>query len=286
MAPDDPVPAEPTVPPAAPAAPATPAAPAATSGPSAAPAAPAAAPVPSPAAAAPEPGAPGEPAKLEAAPPPPEPGAATGESGTKGPSSALGDAGREPAKADAEPAEGEPKADATAAEPLKYEAFTAPDGQQFNEPVIAPYTDILARHQVPQAVVQELLEAALRQQADSARSINDQFMALRESWLAEWKKAEDIGGNRYETVRGRAGALLESYGRAVGRAEENAFRDMLGVTGMGDHPSMARFLNWLSRLSVESARAVPASQAVKPTRPQSRAQNRYRTTVPTSNGAA
>lgn len=298
----------------------TPVAPAAPAAPSPAPAAIPAAPVaaaplaPSPAA----PAAPESPAVMPVTAEPPQassaapaassppaaevspPAPAAGEAPPKVPSgtaapqptpSLLGDAksAAEPAKpAEAKPAEGDAKpaaAPGTAPpEPLKYEAFTLPEGVQLDTERVAKFTDIMGRHQVPQEAVQQLVDMVVQNRQADAQAQAQRWSELNDGWKQAAKADPELGGNRWNTTISKCGAVLEQYGHVFGRDKETTLRDMLGVTGMGNHPEMVRFINWAAGHLTERSRPVPAVTPKAP-QPMGRAQTRYRNST-LMNGAA
>lgn len=292
--------ADPTVPVAAPSP-----APAPSQDPAVAAPPPAAAPIAAPAVSSPVPAAPAvepssapqpTPAPAEK-PPTPEPAPAATPEPTKPeaekPSSLLAEAATkaEPQKPEAGK-EGEAAKPPVAEVPLpKYEALKLPEGVKFDDNRIGDFDSLVGKfenathadHAAVQAFRQELADFYVKEaQAANARMAElqrDQWSRTREAWKDEFRKDPAIGGNRQETTIARCGQMLEAYGAAVGMDRKAALIQAFGVTGMGDHPEMIRFVNWAASKKTESAVPIAATTPKRPAAP-SRAQRRYNGSIP------
>jgi hypothetical protein len=81
---------------------------------------------------------------------------------------------------------------------------------------------------------QEVIKQAETNQRDVWRKLND-------TWKADFRKDEHLGGNRAETTLARAKAVIEEFG---GNADQ--VRDLIAHTsnnGMGNYPGFIRLLN-------------------------------------------
>lgn len=280
---DDPVvtaapPAPPTAVSTAPAAPAVPAAPV----------------IPQPAAVMPAPPAavasatPSPEAGAAAAPPPaaPESTAAPAAPAAPAPSSLLGDAKTptevKPAEA-APPSPAEPPAPAA---PPTYDAFTLPEGVKLDEEGIGKLTALLgetelatkADHTAMQAMGQKLVDMYVAEVQRISDGQQQAWIRARDEWRNRFIADPDIGGARRETTLRNCASMIEQFG---GSPEQQAeLRQAFGITGMGDHPAMIRFINNMASVLSEG-KPVPATVPRSPV-PASKSQRRYANTL---NGA-
>lgn len=249
----------------------------------AAPAAPAestaAAPAPAPDAAAPA--ADGGAAPAADAPksdaPAPDVAAAPQES----PASLLEKAADKPAPADpAKPAEAAPAEKAPAPEPpaLKYEPLNLPDGVTVDQERLGQLDTLLGKNQVSAEVRQQLVDMHIAETQAIvdrlAQAQRDTFQRVRDGWVSDWKKDSELGGNRIDTVLGAASSVIDRFGGTPD--QQKALRQMLTLTGAGDHPALGRLLynidQALERFMAEG-KPVPAQPGKSA--PQTRAQRRY-----------
>lgn len=180
-------------------------------------------------------------------------------------------------KPEGEVKEGEPAIEAPApapVQPLTYEAFKFPEGIKLDDAEVKGYTDIFGKHQIPQPVVQELIDYHTAQLAESNRRQQtvqrEVWNSTRQGWVNDFK-ASDIGGNRAETTLAQAGGVMERY--AGGPEQLKELRNVLTMTGAGDHPAVIRLLANVGKVLGEG-RPVPATHA-KAAPTKSTARGRY-----------
>lgn len=262
----------------------------------------AAAPAPEPAAPAvvETPQAPSAPVAAEPAPP----SQASAEPSVAADGAAAGDAAK-PSPAEVAQPEPEQSLLSQAAEPPKegeapkpeekpadavtlpaFDTFALPEGVKLDEKLNGDFAKLLGTFEteskLPHDAVQKLGQQLVDFYVNEQRQVQDRANQLmtenwnrtREGWRDQFKSDSEIGGNARETTIKRAGAVLERYGAEHGPNHLAELRQVLSMTGAGDHPAVIRFVNWASRFTVERARPVAA---VVPKAPvvASRSQRRY-----------
>lgn len=231
----------------------------------------------------------------EAAPPPaPEPVAAAVETAPEAPAvapvaetapAAEPSAPEAPKPATSllsEPVAPDPNAEPIAPEPLTYEPFTWPEGVEADDAALAPYTDVLAAHRVPQEAAQALLDLHIAETQRVAEAFRAEQQSAWDATRADWRDRfmadEQIGGNRQQTTLARASEVIDRFAGTPEQAKE--LRDVLALTGAGDHPALIRAFANIAKAFSEG-RPVPAAMAKGPA-PRSTPRSRYTS----MNGAA
>lgn len=176
-------------------------------------------------------------------------------------------------------AEAEPVPEPAPPEPIQYADFTWPEGITPNAEEIKPYTDILAKHQVPQEAAQELVSMFTKQAQDMAEARKKVWGDTQAEWRKAFQEDPDIGGNRQDTTLRRAAGVLDRFGGTADQVAE--LRNVLTLTGAGNHPSVIRLMHNLSKVLREGA-PVPAVGAKAPAG-RNTASTRYANSM---NGAA
>lgn len=201
--------------------------------------------------------------------------------------SLLSEAGKEPpAPADAAPAEKEAQAEAA---PLpKYDALTLPEGVKLDDDSVGKFDSLLGKYeQTAKAdhasftqLRQELVNMYVAEKQREAQFQREVWQRTRKEWRDQVSKDRTIGGNRLQTVLTDAAVVRDRF--ATPR-----FREMIELTGAGDHPGMIEFVNNVARYLdrhglLREGKPVPATKAVQP--PPSKKERRYSGT--SMNGAA
>lgn len=227
------------------------------------------------------------------APPAPSPAAETpvAEATTPKAGSLLGDAGKEAPAAEAVAPE-QPAADA---KPLPtYEPFKLPDGVQFDDERVGEFNGVLGEfenriagdpaqaHTIMQEMGQRMVDLYVREITElrerSARLQHEHWERTRQDWASQFREDADLGRNQQQTTLARCGAMLDRYGSVMGKEREQAVRDVLTMTGAGDHPEIIRLLHWASTFAVEQPRPVAAPVPIKPI-PMTRSARLYRNSL-------
>ena len=167
-----------------------------------------------------------------------EPGVLTASEGEKKP---------EVSPAEGEKPAAEPVVEPQAAEPIKYEAFTFPEGLEPGEK-LGEFTELAGAARVPQETAQQLLDMHVaeiqRLHEHVAAEQHRVWNETRRNWRTEIMADEELGGSGFETNRATASRMLDLF---VPEDRRTAFNQALIATGMTDHPEFFRFLVNIAR---------------------------------------
>lgn len=188
------------------------------------------------------------------------------------PKSLVNEPAKEPVK---EPEKAKPKEPAVEAAPLEsaitYEPFKLPEGFQVDEKDMGEFTNLLKEAKAPQETGQKFIDLYAREMTKLADLQQRQWQKTLDDWKNDTLADPLLGGNRFQTVLKRCGDVLNEFATPE-------FRQMLDVSGIGNHPEMFRFLNKVSEFVGEPKPKVAQNPAPQPK--PSRAERRYK-----SNGA-
>lgn len=148
---------------------------------------------------------------------------------TPAPDQQTAPAASEPAATEATKADAEPKPDGP---PETYE-FTAPEGQQYSDDVISAYSEVARDIGLTQEQAQKVLD---RMSPAMAEAQTKQLDAAREGWVAAVKADKEIGGDHQAAALAHAARARDEFGTPE-------LRDLLNVSGLGDHPEVVRMFS-------------------------------------------
>jgi hypothetical protein len=113
--------------------------------------------------------------------------------------------------------------------PEAYE-FKAPEGQSFNEQVLAAYTTAAKELDLTQDAAQKILDSvAPVMAAQQAEAVT----ALKAGWAEASKNDAEFGGEKFDENLAVAKKGLESFATPE-------FVEFLNTSGLGDHPEVLR----------------------------------------------
>lgn len=173
--------------------------------------------------------------------------------------SLLEQAGQEPPKPEAAPAEVAAEAPAPIAP--TYEPFALPEGTEAAPEAMTAYTGALGKYGITQEAGQELiaLHAAQMQQYSEqtlARQ-HEAFGAMRAGWRDQVLGDPELGGANHQSAMAAVAEVRDRFIPRSGPVHE-AFNDMLTSTGVGDHPAFLRFIARIGQALREPAAPTPA----------------------------
>lgn len=116
--------------------------------------------------------------------------------------------------------------------PEKYEAFKAPEGNEFDSAVIEAYSEIAKELNLSQDNAQKLLDKVAP--VMQARQL-EKVEAVKAEWEAAAKTDKEFGGDKLNDSLATAKKALDAY-------SSPEFKKFLGETGLGNHPEMIRLL--------------------------------------------
>lgn len=141
-------------------------------------------------------------------------------------------------------------ADAPAAEPVaegqipQFEPFVLPEGVALDENGIGAFTNILgefeagtkAEHRLVQDMGQRMMDLFIQQKQADREAQANLWTETRKTWQGEVKSDPIYGRNRHETFMRDAALVRDKFG-------SDRFKEMLNLTGAGDHPGMMDFMH-------------------------------------------
>jgi hypothetical protein len=170
--------------------------------------------------------------------------------------------GTDPAKSDpaeAKPKEGEGKdgKEGEAKVPEKYE-LKMPEGMTLDEAALGEATPVFKELGLTGEQAQKLADVYAKQVQKLAAQSAETWKKQHEGWVKSMVGDAEFGGDGKLAVKdGKlAGASSDLIGRAinkVGGEQAHAFKEMLDMTGAGNHPEMARFLYRVGKMVGEGS---------------------------------
>jgi hypothetical protein len=142
-----------------------------------------------------------------------------------------------------------------AAEPVKYEAFTLPEGVTLQPERVDEFTALLGNTELaPQARAQQLVDMHVNAMQSYAEGIaadqHKAFGEMRRGWRTEVMADEELGGAGHQTAMN---AIARMRDMLVPSARREAFNRAMDLTGAGDHPEILRVFHAAARLFDEPA---------------------------------
>lgn len=129
-----------------------------------------------------------------------------------------------------------------------YDAFKLPDGLQFDDGRIKEFTGVLSKFEVDGKIdhklVQEFGQKAVDFHVQELKAIEQAQVQAWDKQKTDWKesfmKDPEIGGPNAQATIDTALNFLRTHG---GTPEQQAeFRNLMEISGLGNHPAMIRLL--------------------------------------------
>jgi len=151
---------------------------------------------------------------------------------------------------------------------LTYEPFALPEGFEVDQKDMGDFTEVLKEFKAPQALGQKIIDLYSKEVTKIAEHQQRAWQKTLDDWKNDTLADPLLGGNRFQTVLRRCSDVLTEFATPE-------FRQMLDVSGIGNHPEMFRFLNRVAEFVGEPKPVNPTGAKpvidVKP----SRAEKRY-----------
>ena len=152
-------------------------------------------------------------------------------------------AAEEPSKPEGEAAANEnvaaqPQAPIATPEIPVYEPFVLPEGVEVDEKELGEFKNLIGEYKAPQEFGQKLLD---RHIAELNRFQQTQLQAWeteKESWAEDFRKDQEIGGNRAQTTIDSAHKFIRTHGGTPEQQQE--LYDILARTGLNNHKALIR----------------------------------------------
>lgn len=120
--------------------------------------------------------------------------------------------------------------------PETYEAFKLPEGLEADEKAVEAASVVFKELDLTQDQAQKLVDLQATAVADAGKAQMDAWEATNAEWVKAAKDDKEIGGTEFD-----ANMVVAREGVTKFGTEE--FKEMLNVTGVGNHPEMIRFLH-------------------------------------------
>lgn len=176
--------------------------------------------------------------------------------------SLLEQAGQEPPKPEAAPAEAVAEAPAPIAP--TYEPFALPEGIEAAPEAMTAYTGALGKYGITQEAGQELIALHAAQMQHYAEQTlarqHEVFGATRAAWRDQVMKDPEIGGANYQHALAVVAELRDRFVPRSGPVHDE-FNEALTISGLGDHPALLR---WAYRIGMALREPAAPTPAMKP----------------------
>lgn len=151
--------------------------------------------------------------------------------------------------------------------PITYDAFKLPDGLTPSDEILTPFTEILGQHKISQEDGQKLIDLHTSALNDAVKAMDQRQRDVFEEMRAGWRKDFDKqAGNRRQTLVNDAKWLKSQI--LPDQKARDAFDEVMGYTGMGDHPAFINFMAATAKkLRERGAPANPTPPKGKPANP-------------------
>lgn len=119
--------------------------------------------------------------------------------------------------------------------PEKYEDFTLPEGMEVDENLLNDALPVFKELNLTQDQAQKLVDLQAKTVQEEVTKQQDAWKDTMKEWGDQTKSDKEFGGTKFDESL----VVMKQGIEAFGNAE---FKQMLDITGVGNHPEMARFL--------------------------------------------
>lgn len=119
--------------------------------------------------------------------------------------------------------------------PEKYEDFTLPEGMEVDESLLNDALPVFKELNLTQDQAQKLVDLQAKTVQEEVTKQQDAWKDTMKEWGDQTKSDKEFGGTKFDESL----VVMKQGIEAFGNAE---FKQMLDITGVGNHPEMARFL--------------------------------------------
>lgn len=149
------------------------------------------------------------------------------------------------------------------APPPTYETFTLPEDVKLDEARVSEFTSMLGElelkakgsmdHAAFQEFGQKMVDLYINESdklvKDITKLYQDSFERQKVEWKDQFLKDPEIGGNRFQTTVDAARQFISTHGGTPDQQKE--LREVLNLSGLGNHPSIIRLLANANRVHSE-----------------------------------
>ena len=135
-------------------------------------------------------------------------------------------------KADDEEKKEDDKADAV----IEMDAFKLREGFEVNDAMSTKFLEVMNDKDLSRVEMgQKLIEIQADAMEEMSQAINQSYIDTRTEWREGIEKHPEFGGDKLEANNAEVSKVVDKYG-------SDDFREMLALTGSGDHLEMYQFL--------------------------------------------
>lgn len=121
------------------------------------------------------------------------------------------------------------------------------DGFTIDDAAAKEFTEIMNDAALtPQARAQKLVDLQTKLAAEGAESATKAWDTLQDDWKAKTMADPDVGGTKNAKVMTDIGALIDSTGKLFSASASTEFRQVMDLTGAGNHPIVVKYLNYFA----------------------------------------
>lgn len=138
-------------------------------------------------------------------------------------------------------------------QPVSTDTFKGmfPENTKFDDGQVKSFLDFATEHKLGEGTVKAWVALDKARMEGAEKAADEAWKTQQTTWKGELEKDSLLTeGDGLEKNLAKTIKMIEVYGGEKKDSGDNEFQEMLKVTGLGDHPAMARFL-------MRVAKAVP-----------------------------
>ncbi len=118
--------------------------------------------------------------------------------------------------------------------PEAYTDFTMPEGWTPDEAIMTPFKEVAKGMNLTQDQAQSLVTMFNEWRQSSEQASADDWQKTQDGWLDSSKADKEFGGDKFEENVALGVQAIERFGTPE-------LKELLDMTGLGDHPEVLRF---------------------------------------------
>lgn len=138
-------------------------------------------------------------------------------------------------KGDGDKKEEDSPADEPKGAPEKYEDFNVPEGMELDTELLEEALPVFKELDLDQTKAQKLIDLHETFAKKAVAAQEEAWQTTMTEWKDQAKNDKEFGGQTFDASLATAKAAIDTFGN-------KEFKQMLEVTGIGNHPEMIRFL--------------------------------------------
>jgi len=146
--------------------------------------------------------------------------------------------------------------------PEEYADFSFEDGKGLPDEVVADIKDAAKDMGLTQVQAQKLAERQVKAREAAEAAQQEAVKSYAEQWSEEARNDKEFGGEKFDANLATAKKALDAYG-------SDTFKQLLNVSGMGNHPEFIRFCLKAGQQMSEDGHVSGGTPGAKAGNPQS-----------------